>query len=300
MYIQIESLKLRNPVCVASGTFGYAQEFASLCDVKKLGAIVTKTITCKARTGNPSPRIYETASGMLNAVGLQNEGVQSFLKAKLPYLRTLNVPIIVSIGGTTIGEYVTLARKLQTIKSIDALELNISCPNIAEKKTLVAQDATATAELVSKVRKVTTKTLITKLSPNVCDIVAIAQAAQKAGSNAVSLINTVFGMAINVETRKPVLGNIVGGLSGPAIKPIALSMVYKVAQSVTIPVIGMGGIMNTRDALEFMIAGASAVCVGTGNLVDPSCAATIAKELKAYIDKHKMKSYAEIIGSLSV
>jgi dihydroorotate dehydrogenase (NAD+) catalytic subunit len=298
MHIQIGTLKLKNPVLVASGTFGYAQEFSALCDVKKLGGIITKTITVRPRAGNPSPRVFETASGMLNAVGLQNEGLDAFLDDKLPYLRSLKIPIIVSIGGDSTKEYVTLARKLNTIKSIDALELNISCPNIPGKQKLVSQDEAATIELVKKVRAVTTKTVITKLSPNVSDIVAIAKAAESAGSDAVSLINTVYGMAIDVEKRKPVLGNIVGGLSGPAIKPIALCMVYKTAQSLTIPVIGMGGILNTRDALEFMIAGASAICVGTGNLVDPSCAATIAQELKTYITKHNYKSYKQLVGSL--
>ncbi|MDD5004978.1 MAG: dihydroorotate dehydrogenase [Candidatus Omnitrophica bacterium] len=296
--VNIGKLELKNPVLVASGTFGYAQEFSPYMDLKELGGIITKTITLDAKSGNPAPRIAETASGMLNAIGLQNEGIAKFLKDKMPYLRKIKVPVIVSIGGDTGEEYVKLARILEKTKGVAALELNISCPNVKGKECLVSQDKEATYQLVKQVRSSTDKTIITKLSPNVTDIVEIARAAKAAGSDAVSLVNTFVGMSINVRTRAPVLGNITGGLSGPAIKPIALRMVWQVAKDIDIPVIGMGGIMTADDAVEFLIAGASAICVGTANLVNPAAADDILAGLKQYLIQNKLKNIKHLIGSL--
>lgn len=297
--VNIGNLKLSNPVLVASGTFGYAQEFAPYLDLKKLGGITTKTITLHPRRGNPPPRIIETAAGMLNSIGLQNEGVKNFLKEKLPYLKKIGIPVIVSIGGDTIDEYVALAKILNKEKGVVALELNISCPNIKGKEILIAQDNQATSELVKKVRAVFDKTIITKLSPNVTEIVLIAKAAEEAGSDAISLINTFFGMAVDIETKKSKLANNIGGLSGPAIKPIALRMVWQVARSIDIPVIGMGGIMNANDAMEFMIAGATAICLGTANLIDPSSSIKIIKGIEDYLKKNKIKDIKKLIGCIN-
>ena len=288
MGISIGKIKLKNPVMAASGTFGYAKEFEGLVDLKKLGAIVTKTITIKPRPGNPMPRVCETASGMLNAIGLQNEGVEDFIEEKLPYLSKIGVPIIVSISGDSIKEFCGLAKRLDKEKGVAGIELNISCPNITnhEPRTtnheLIAQDKDATYELVKKVREKTNKTLITKLSPNVTDIVEIAKAACKAGTDAVSLVNTFLAMAIDIETGKPKLANITGGLSGPAIKPIAIRMVWEVAKNIKKPVIGMGGIMTADDAIEFLLAGAKAVQVGTANFIEPGVCEKIIKGVEKW------------------
>jgi len=288
MGISIGKIKLKNPVMAASGTFGYAKEFEGLVDLKKLGAIVTKTITIKPRPGNPMPRVCETASGMLNAIGLQNEGVEDFIEEKLPYLSKIGVPIIVSISGDSIKEFCGLAKRLDKEKGVAGIELNISCPNITnhEPRTtnheLIAQDKDATHELVKKVREKTNKTLITKLSPNVTDIVEIAKAACKAGTDAVSLVNTFLAMAIDIETGKPKLANITGGLSGPAIKPIAIRMVWEVAKNIKKPVIGMGGIMTADDAIEFLLAGAKAVQVGTANFIEPGVCEKIIKGVEKW------------------
>ncbi len=284
MDIKIGKIKLKNPVMVASGTFGYAKEFEKLIDLKKLGAIVTKTITLKPRTGNPMPRVCETASGMLNAIGLQNEGVDNFIQEKLPYLEKIGVPIIVSISADSVQEFCKLVNILDKENIVDGIELNISCPNI-KGKGLIAQDKDATYNLLKAVRESTTKTLITKLSPNVTDIVEIAKAASKGGTDAVSLVNTFLGMAIDIETGKPKLGNITGGLSGPCIKPIALRMVWEVARNIKAPVIGMGGIMDTEDAVEFLLAGAKAVQVGTANFVDPGVCEKIIKGIEKWTKK---------------
>ena len=283
MKIIIGKIKLKNPVMVASGTFGYAKEFEDLVDLKKLGAIVTKTITLKPKKGNPMPRVCETASGMLNAIGLENEGMKNFIDEKLPYLKKLGVPIIVSISGETIEEFSKLAKRLDKEESVDGIELNISCPNIKRQETrdkgqgLIAQDKDATYTLVKGVRDVTAKTLITKLSPNVTDITSIAKAACKAGTDAVSLVNTFLGMAIDIETGKPKLGNVTGGLSGPCIKPIALRMVWEVSKNIKKPVIGIGGIMTKEDAIEFLLAGAKAIQIGTANFVVPGICEDIIK-----------------------
>ncbi|MBU1005982.1 MAG: dihydroorotate dehydrogenase [Candidatus Omnitrophica bacterium] len=282
--ITIGKLKLKNPVMVASGTFGYAREFEDFLDLKKLGAIVTKTITLKPRQGNPMPRICETASGMLNAIGLQNEGIENFINEKLPYLAKIGTSVIVSISGNNAEEFSRLAKRLDKEKSVDGIELNISCPNI-QAKGLVAQCPDATYEVVEAVRKATDKTIITKLSPNVTDIVGIAKCACNAGSDAVSLVNTFLGMVIDINTEKPKLANVTGGLSGPCIKPIALRMVWEVAKNIDKPVIGMGGIMSAEDAIEFLLAGAKAVQVGTANFVEPGICEKIIKGIDKWTKK---------------
>ena len=298
LHTKIGDLKLKNPVLVASGTFGYAKEFAPYVNLKKLGGIITKTITIHPTQGNPPPRIVETASGMLNAIGLQNEGIDKFLEEKMPFLRKIGVPVIVSISGQTLQEYAKLAKILDKAKGVDALELNISCPNVKDKRCLIYQDRDIISQLLKQIRNATSKTIITKLSPNVTDIVSLAVAAQEGGSDAVSLVNTFLAMSVDINTKASRLGNITGGLSGPAIKPIALRMVWQVAKSVDIPIIGMGGIINTEDAVEFMIAGASAICVGTANLVDPSASIKIIKGIENYLKKNKIKDIKKLIGSI--
>jgi dihydroorotate dehydrogenase (NAD+) catalytic subunit len=298
MKVKIGKIKLKNPVMVASGTFGYAKEFEKLVNLRQIGAIVTKTITLNPRQGNPMPRICETAAGMLNAIGLQNEGLDDFIKEKMPYLSKIGTPIIVSISGNNIDEFFILARRLTKINGISGMELNISCPNI-NCKGLVAQDAKETYEVIKAVRKTTTKTIITKLSPNVTDIVEIAKAAKNAGSDAVSLINTFLGMAIDIETGKPKLGNVTGGLSGPCIKPIAVRMVYEVSKNIDIPVIGMGGIINASDAIEFMLAGAKAIQVGTANFIEPGVSGNIIKGIEAYLRKHKIDKIQDIASKVT-
>ena len=297
--VKIGRIKLKNPVMVASGTFGYAKEFEDLVDLKKLGAIVTKTITLRPRSGNPMPRICETASGMLNSIGLENEGVEDFIEEKLPYLSKLGVPIIVSISGDNVREFCELAKVLDKEKGVDGIELNISCPNVKAQGSprlrsgqarlkaegLIAQNKDATYKVVKDVRSITSKTLITKLSPNVTDIVEIAQAACKAQTDAVSLVNTFLGMAIDIKTEKPKLGNVTGGLSGPCIKPIALRMVWEVAKNIRKPVIGMGGIMTTEDAIEFMLLGAKAVQIGTANFIEPGVCEKIIEGVEKWINK---------------
>jgi dihydroorotate dehydrogenase (subfamily 1) family protein len=295
--VKIGKIRLRNPVMAASGTFGYAKEFEKLVDLGEIGAIITKTITLNPRQGNPMPRICETSAGMLNAIGLQNEGIDDFIKEKMPYLSKIGTPIIASISGNNIDEFFILARRLDKIKNISGIELNISCPNI-KSKGLVAQDAKETYEVVKAVSKVTNKTIITKLSPNVTDIVEIAKSAESAGSDAVSLVNTFLGMAIDIDTKRPKLGNITGGLSGPCIKPIAVRMVYEVSKNINIPVIGMGGIMNSDDAIEFMLAGAMAIQVGTANFIEPGICGKIVKGIEVYLKKHKIDKIEDIVGNL--
>ncbi|MFH1854144.1 MAG: dihydroorotate dehydrogenase [Candidatus Omnitrophota bacterium] len=276
---------------VASGTFGYAKEFEGLVDLKKLGAIITKTITLNPREGNPMPRICETASGMLNAIGLQNEGIDNFIKEKMPYLSKIGVPLIVSISGDSIKEFCELSKRLDKEKDVAGIELNISCPNIRRQKTedrrqrLISQDKDATYEVTKSVRKATDKMLITKLSPNVTDIVEIAKSACNGGADAVSLVNTFLGMAIDIETGRPKLGNITGGLSGPCIKPIALRMVWEVARNIKRPIIGIGGIMTAEDAIEFLLAGAQAVQVGTANFIEPGTCEKIIKGIELWKKK---------------
>jgi len=296
--IELAGIPLKNPVMVASGTFGYGEEYADLIDLNRLGAVVTKTITLKPRLGNEPPRIVETASGVLNSIGLQNVGVDAFINEKLPFLRKYDVPLIVSIAGETSDEYVELAKRLRGRK-IEGLELNLSCPNIKyDRKLMIAQDAKATHLVVSRVKKVTSVPVIAKLSPNVTDIASVAKVCEEAGADGVSLINTFTGMAIDVENRKPILRQITGGLSGPAIKPIALRMVYEVHKAVGIPIIGIGGIMAARDALEFIIAGAKAIAIGTGNFVDPLTPIKVIDGMREYMIKNKIKDIKSMVGSL--
>ncbi len=297
--VKIGKLTLKNPVMVASGTFGYAEEFKDFINLKKLGAIVTKTVTLQPRLGNPPPRTCETPCGMLNSIGLENPGLKVFSKEKLPFLNKLKVPVIISIASEdTPGEFIELAKRINRINSIDALELNISCPNVAGQSALISQDKNATYQLVRSVRKVTSKTLITKLSPNVTCISDIAYAAQEAGSDAVSLINTLSGMSINTKSMKPKLAQVSGGLSGPAIRPVAIKMVWEVYNKIKIPIIGMGGIINTQSALEFFIAGSSAISVGTANFINPRITVEIIDGLKRYLKVNNIHSINRLTGSL--
>ena len=302
---KIGKLKLKNPVLVASGTFGYAKEFESLMDLTKLGGIVTKTLTVKPRLGNPPPRIVETPSGLLNAIGLQNVGVDAFIKEKLPYLKKLKVPIIASVMGYSAEEFVRCVDTLEKAGGIDGFELNLSCPNVPygssaakNKARMFAHDEHLIEEVVSATRKWTAKTLIAKLGPDVSDIGKMAQAAEAAGADAVSLINTFIAMVIDVKSRRPVLANKTGGLSGPCIRPIAIAMTWEAAKNVKIPVIGIGGIMNAKDALEFLIAGASAIQVGTANFMNPSASTEILQGIGDFMKKEKINNLKEIIGSI--
>jgi dihydroorotate dehydrogenase (NAD+) catalytic subunit len=298
--VHIGNLDLKNPVMVASGTFGYAEEFKGLMDLKKLGAIVTKTITLKPRPGNLPPRTCETPSGMLNSIGLENPGIDRFIKEKLPFLNKLGIPVIVSIAAEDDpAEFSVLTNQLDKISGVCAIELNISCPNM-QKDKLISQDAKETFDLVSTVRKLTNKCLITKLSPNVTSISEIALAAQEAGSNAVALINTLTGMSIDIYKRAPRIGSWVGGLSGPAIRPVAVRMVWEAYNKIKIPIIGMGGIMDTESALEFIIAGATAVSVGTANFINPKASLEIISGLRQYMADNNIVNLSSITGRLKV
>jgi dihydroorotate dehydrogenase (NAD+) catalytic subunit len=293
--VDIGRLHMRTPVTTASGTFGFGLEFTDFVDLEKIGAITVKGTTLKPRSGNKGQRVVETPAGILNCVGLENPGVEYFLKTTLPKLRQYKVPVIVNMDGDTPEEYGELAAMLN-VDGVDALEINISCPNVAQGGLAFGTCPDSAEEVVTAVKKHTDKTVITKLSPNVTDITEIARAVEAAGSDGVSLINTLLGMKIDVEKQAPVLGNIMGGLSGPAIHPVAVRMVYQVAQAVKIPIIGMGGIMCAEDALEFFLAGATAVAIGTGNFRNPALAETISRDLLAYLDKHGIKNINDIRG----
>lgn len=295
--VQIGNIKFSNPVTVASGTFGHAEKYYDLEEVKKLGAIVPKTVTLYKREGNPPQRILETPSGMLNAIGIENPGADGFIKDKLLGFRKIGVPLIISILGHTDEEFIQLVEKFNHAEGVSALELNLSCPNL-KHKVLVAQDAQSTARVVKAVKVVSKYPVIAKLSPNVTDISEIALAAQEAGADAVSLINTFTAMAINVKTRKSVLGNFTGGLSGPAIRPIAVYMTHQVAKKVRIPVVAMGGIMTAEDALQFLIAGASMVAVGTANFVNPRAPLDVLSGITQYMKANKLTDIKQLIGSL--
>ncbi len=296
--ISIGNLNLKNPVMVASGTFGYAEEFKDFMDLTKLGAIVTKTITLKARHGNLAPRTCETPAGMLNSIGLENPGIDKFIQDKLPFLKKLAIPVIVSIAAEeSPDEFIALVKQLDKLDEVSAIELNISCPNL-QKDKLISQDAQDTFALVSAVRKLTRKCLITKLSPNVISIAEIALAAQNAGSDAVALINTLGGMSIDVHKRIPRLGAWVGGLSGPAIRPVAVKMVWEAYNKIKIPIIGMGGIMDTESALEFFIAGATAISVGTANFINPRVSLEIICGLKQYLADNSIQNLSNLTGRL--
>lgn len=297
--VTVAGIRMQNPVMTASGTFGYAQEFEPFLDFSRLGAIVVKTITRTPRAGNPPPRVVETPAGMLNAIGLQNVGVHAFIEEKLPYLRTLGPPIIVNIAGESIEDYVELAKRLSDQEGVSGIELNISCPNVADG-LIFGCNAALAHKLISQVRQATSLPLIPKLSPNVTDVVEIARALADAGADALSLINTLIGMAIDVRSRRPKLGNVTGGLSGPAIRPIAVRMVWEVGQAVKLPLIGMGGIMTADDALEFLIAGATAVAVGTANFTSPSSTQRVLDGIEAYLIDRKVGRMTDLIGSLDL
>ena len=296
--VKIAGVKFSNPVLVASGTFGYGEEYQSLIDLNKLGGIVTKSITLEPREGHPPPRTFETPCGMLNAIGLSNVGVEKFIREKLPFLKSLKTKIIVNVAGSTVKEYVEVAKRLRRTKGIHMLEINISCPNVKEGGIEFGSTIKSAYECIKAVKENTSYPIIAKLSPNVTDIVEIAHAVEKAGADAISLINTLVGMAIDIEKMRPVLANITGGLSGPAIKPVALAMVWKVAKAVRVPVIGMGGIMNTADALEFILAGASMIEVGTANFVDPQTSIKIVNGLSEYCREKKIKKITDLVGKL--
>ncbi len=296
--IDIGGLELKNPVMTASGTFGYGREFADLIDLNRLGAIIVKGLSLEPSKGNPPLRIVETRCGMLNAIGLENVGLEAFVKEKIPFLQKLTTPILVNIYGKTKEEYAELAARLDDIEAISGIEVNISCPNVKAGGAAFGAYPESAAEVVRAVRSRTTRPLIVKLSPNVTDITEIARSVEAAGANSVSLINTITGMAIDIESRRPKLANITGGLSGPAIKPVALRMVWQVAQSVKIPVIGVGGIMNAKDALEFLIAGAAAVQIGTANFINPRATLDIIEGIESYLIEKGIPDIYEIIGSL--
>ncbi len=298
--VEIGPLKLKNPVMTASGTFGYGEEYAPYVDLNRLGAIIVKGLSLKPRQGNPSPRIMETPSGMLNAIGLQNVGVKSFIRDKLPYLRQFDTAIIANVYGETIEEYLRVSEILTAADGVHALEINVSCPNVKKGGVAFGTDPDMIAEVTARVKDVTNLPVIIKLSPNVTDIVVMAKAAEAAGADAVSLINTITGMSIDIEKRIPHLKNVTGGLSGPAIKPIAMRMVWQAASQVHIPVIGIGGIMTAADALEFFIVGARAIQVGTANFVEPRATINIIEGIEAFMKRRQIKNMDDLVGSLKI
>jgi dihydroorotate dehydrogenase (NAD+) catalytic subunit len=297
--VNVAGIRMKNPVLTASGTFGYAQEFEKYFDLSRLGAVVVKTITRLPRAGNPPPRIVETPAGMLNAIGLQNVGIEAFIRDKLPYLRRLGPPLIVNVAGESVEDFQDLTKRIGDQEGVAGIELNISCPNVAGGLDFSTEPNLA-YRVVRAARQATQLPLIPKLSPNVTDIVAIARAVADAGADAVSLINTLVGMAVDVRTRRPKIGNVTGGLSGPAIRPVAVRMVWQVARAVRLPVIGMGGIVTAEDALEFLIAGATAVAVGTANFLDPTAAVKVIEGLERYCAANGMADIRQLIGSLEI
>lgn len=298
--VDIGGMNLKNPVMTASGTFGYAREFEKLMNLHRLGAVIVKGISLDPRPGNPPPRIVETRCGMLNAIGLQNVGVDRFVKEKIPYLEGLQIPVIVNILGDSIDEYSEITRRLSEVPCVAGIEVNISCPNVKKGGVAFGTDPKMAAAVTAAVKENSTVPVMVKLSPNVSDVTLIARAVEDAGADSLSLINTLIGMAIDLDERKPLLANVIGGLSGPAIKPVALRMVYQVAQAVTIPIIGIGGIENGRDALEFLVAGASAVQVGTANFTNPRASEDVVHEISDYVADNKLESVRNLIGSLQI
>ena len=294
--ININGLSLKNPVLTASGTFGYGTEFQDFIDLERLGGFIVKGTTLKHREGNPYPRMAETPSGMLNAVGLQNKGVDYFIEHIYPTIKDINSNILVNVSGSTIADYIATAEKINALDHIPAIELNISCPNVKEGGMAFGTSCVSASEVVKEVRKVYKKHLMVKLSPNVTSIQEIALAVEGAGADSVSLINTLMGMAVNVKTRKPVLSTVTGGLSGPCVKPVALRMVWQVAKVVKIPVVGLGGISCANDAIEFLLAGASAIQIGTANFIDPTVTIKVIDGINNYLDLNGFKSVKEIIG----
>lgn len=297
--VEIAGLSLQNPIMSASGTFGYGSEYAEYLDLSKLGAIVTKAVTLEPREGNPPPRVRETPAGMLNAIGLQNPGAEVFIREKLPELRAFGVPVIANISGRSVDEFTRLAEML-SIEGVDALEVNISCPNVEHEGMTFGVDCEMTGRLTEAVCAATDLPVIVKLSPNVTDITVIARAAKEAGANALSLINTLLGMSIDVERRRPHLGNVTGGLSGPAVRPVAVRMVHEVSRAVDLPLIGMGGVMCASDALELILAGATAVAVGTANFVEPATMEGIIRGLADYCRRHQVAAIAELVGAVEI
>ncbi len=300
LHIDIGSLRLENPVLVASGTFGYGEEAHDLVDVNRLGGIVTKSISLRPRDGNPPPRIVETSSGMLNSIGLANVGVEAFVSDKLPYLRTLSTRIIVNIAASSVDEYCAVLSRLEGEEGIHAYEINVSCPNVKEGGLQFGTNAAMTAEITRRLRSLTRKPLIIKLTPNVTHISEVARAAAGEGADALSVINTLVGMAVDIASRRPRLSTTTGGLSGPAIKPVALAKVYEVRSAVGIPVIGIGGIVSAEDALEFLIVGASAVQIGTANFVNPATGVDVADGIAAWCARNSISAVRDIIGTLKV
>lgn len=298
--ININGLEFKNPVLTASGTFGYGPEFEDFIDIDQLGGIIVKGTTLEHREGNPYPRMAETPSGMLNAVGLQNKGVDYFIQQIYPNIKKYNTNIIINVSGSKLEDYLAVIEKINDLDRIPAIELNISCPNVQQGGMAFGTSCASAAEITKAARKICKKTLIVKLSPNVTDITSIAKSVEAEGADSVSLINTLLGMAIHAETRKPVLSTITGGLSGPAVKPVALRMVWQVSKAVKIPVIGLGGIMTATDAIEFLLAGATAVQIGTANFIDPQISVKIVQGIEQYLVRHKFTSVKEIIGSLEV
>ncbi len=300
LQVNLGSLKLKNPVIAASGTFGYGEEYSGIIPLGSLGAIVTKGLSLEPCKGNPPPRLAETPAGMLNAIGLENVGLEIFLQEKLPFLRKARCPVLVNIFGSTVEEYAELAKRLSAVDGIAGLEVNISCPNVKAGGAIFAAEPKTVYKVISKIRRATSSFLMVKLSPNVADIGKIALAAEEAGADAVSLINTLTGLAIDVQTRTPVLGNITGGLSGPAIKPIGLRMVWQAAQVVRIPVVGIGGIVTAKDALEYLIAGATAIQVGTAHFIDTRAGLKIIDGIQRYLQANNFPDVASLVGSLKI
>jgi dihydroorotate dehydrogenase (NAD+) catalytic subunit len=298
--VNINGLEMTNPVMTASGTFGYGREFEDFVNLEQIGGIIVKGTTLNKREGNPYPRMAETPSGMLNAVGLQNKGVEYFVKNIYPQIKDIRTNMIVNVSGSDVESYVKTAEAINELEKIPAIELNISCPNVKQGGMAFGVSAHGASEVVKAVREVYKKTLIVKLSPNVTDITEIARAVEGAGADSVSLINTLLGMAIDAEKRRPLLSTITGGLSGAAVKPIALRMVWQVSKAVKIPVIGLGGIMNARDAIEFLLAGATAIQIGTANFIDPAVTVKVVNGINEYLDRHHYSSVKDIIGALEV
>jgi dihydroorotate dehydrogenase (NAD+) catalytic subunit len=298
--VDIGGLRIKTPVIAASGTFGYGEEYRGFMSFKHLGGIITKGISLKPQQGNPPPRLVETVGGMLNAIGLQNIGVKALVEEKIPHLKKRGIPIIVNIYGTTLKDYGEVAKRLDGVSGIAALEVNISCPNIKKGGIAFGTDPREVFKVVSTVKKSSSLPIMVKLSPNVTDVTTIARSAEEAGADSLSLINTLMGMAVNIATRTPLLGNITGGLSGPAIKPIALRMVWEVCNTVNIPVVGIGGICTAGDALEFFIAGASAVQIGTAQFVNPSVTREVVTGLENYLEDHSLSAITEIVGTLEI
>ena len=296
--VEIGSLKLKNPVMVASGTFGYGTEYSQLLDVSKLGALLTKTITLRMRPGNPSPRIWEVGGGMLNSIGLANVGVDAFIAEKLPVLKEIDTTVVVNIAGSSIEEYWEVTEKLESHPGFEGFEINISCPNVKDEGMAFGSNPKVTEQIVKGVRERTQRTIIPKLTPNVTSISEIARVCEASGADAISLINTLVGLSVDIETRRPRLATICGGYSGPTIKPVALAKVFEVFNAVSIPVIGIGGISNLNDAVEFFITGATAIQVGTANFVNPQTSIEIIEGLPEYCQRHNLENIRDLIGTL--